>query len=113
MLWNILKLIERFEAWLHRIKVRDIIAHHCRGYVKARVESWWQGNQIIYYEGELLELRKLKWKDKDKLYKQRVLTIHAENDTLVVQIWSEKPKLQKFIQEKLQELKNHNKKETD
>lgn len=93
ILYKIKKFLIRIECFFHKINVGRIIAYHCRGYVKTRIESWSGGNHIVYFEGKLCELRKLKWKIKRKVYKERVLCISAKGDFLIIQLYNENLKL--------------------
>ena len=102
ILHKIKNFLKRINGFFHKINVGRIIAYHCRGYVKVRIESWNNWNHIVYFEGSLVELRKLKWKIKGKLYKERVYCINAKDDFLVIQLFNEKLKLEKLLKKELE-----------
>ena len=89
------KIMDKIEQWFHRVRCGDIICYHMRGYIKVRVESWHDGEQLIYFEGPLTELRKHKWKDRKILYYRLwVYVVSAQDDTVVVQV-ERNPKIYK------------------
>ena len=102
ILHKIEKFLIKIECFFHKINVGRIIAYHCRGYVKTRIESWYCGNHIVYFEGMLCDFRKLKWEIKRKLYKERVYVINAKDDFLVIQRY-ENLKREKLLKKEVEE----------
>ena len=91
------RFLRNLKCWFHKITVGRIIQYHVRGMYKVRIVSWWEGKEVIYFEGQLKDFRQLDWSIKKKVYKQRVYTVMAEDDFLVIQIAKERPELKRLI----------------
>lgn len=102
ILYKIQDFLVKIDCYFHKINVGRIIAYHTRGKVKTRIESWNNGNHIIYFEGKLYELRRLKRKFKKKIYKERIYCIQAKDDFLEIQLERENLKLEKLLKRELE-----------
>lgn len=102
ILYKIQDFLVKIDCLFHKINVGRIIAYHTYGKVKTRIESWNYGNHIIYFEGRLYELRRLKRKIKKKIYKEKIHCIQAKDDFLEIQLERENLKLEKLLKRELE-----------
>ena len=102
ILYKIQDFLVKIDCCFHKINVGRIIAYHTYGNVKTRIESWNNGNHIVYFEGRLYELRRLKRKVKKKIYREKIYCIQAKDDCHEVQLERENLKLEKLLNKELE-----------